>query len=656
LYEGIQDPISTFVGREGRLVDYNKAFKRLLGYTDDELKNKVFLDFVHPDDRALVLEKYRTTYPEEELPLVYEVRGLNKRGETIPLEITVGTYKKRGVVIGIEVILRDMTQRKRMEEEIRESEQKLRDFYSSIPDGMAVYVGKDGCLLEYNKMFKKTYGYTDEELKDKTFLDFIAPEDHSVLLREYRTDYPEEKLPFKFETKAINKKGEIFPIEISVGPYRKKGRIIGVSVVHRDISERKRMEEALKESEERFKDLYEGIQEPVSIYVGREGRLVDYNSAYKKLTGSTDEELKGATYLSFAHPDEKTLLQEKYNTKYPEDQFPIIFEERLVDKRGSVKYLEVSVNQYRKKGKVIGIEVIHRDISERKAMEKKLQEYAEHLEEMVEERTRELRDSQGRLVRSERMAAIGQLAAMVGHDLRNPLTGIKGAGYYLKTKWGSKMDGTSREMLEVIEKNVEYSDKIIAELLEYSREIKLELKETTPKLMLEDALTLIEAPKNVQIQQLTEDSPEIKIDKDKMKRVFVNLIKNAIEAMPEGGRLTVKGWETNGNLKITFADSGSGMSKETMERLWTPLFTTKVRGIGLGLSICKRIVEAHGGKISVESTLGKGTTFTITLPIPPKSDSSEKNEHRCQNASVSDKTIGDVSIVTSEDEKQLSTQ
>jgi signal transduction histidine kinase len=318
------------------------------------------------------------------------------------------------------------------------------------------------------------------------------------------------------------------------------------------------------------------------------------------------------------------LVLEKYHAKYAEEELPLIYEIKGLKRNGEIIPTEISVGTYKKKGRIIGINVMHRDITERKNMEKKLQEYSGHLEEMVEVRTKELKGSQEMLVKSERMAAIGQLAAMVGHDLRNPLTGIKGAQYYLKTKWGSKMDGTAREMLGVIEKNVEYSDKIISELLEYSREIKLDLKETTPKSMLKDALTLIKVPESVQFLELTENEPEIKIDNDKMKRVFVNIIRNALDAMPEGGRLTIKSRETNGNLEIAFSDSGVGMSKETMGKIWAPLFTTKARGIGLGLSICKRIVEAHGGRISVESATGEGTTFTVTIPVKSKSESREE--------------------------------
>ncbi|MCJ7429741.1 ATP-binding protein, partial [Candidatus Bathyarchaeota archaeon] len=105
---------------------------------------------------------------------------------------------------------------------------------------------------------------------------------------------------------------------------------------------------------------------------------------------------------------------------------------------------------------------------------------------------------------------------------------------------------------------------------------------------------------------------------DKIKRACLNLVRNAIDAMPEGGTLTIKSEQTDSHLKISFSDSGVGMPKETMERLWTPLFTTKAKGMGFGLSICKRIVEAHGGSIVVESRLGKGTTFTITIPIQPR--------------------------------------
>lgn len=253
-----------------------------------------------------------------------------------------------------------------------------------------------------------------------------------------------------------------------------------------------------------------------------------------------------------------------------------------------------------------------------------VREYAQHLEEKVEERTKQLKEMQQQLLKSERLAAIGELAAMIGHDLRNPLTGIAGATYYLKTKCGSKIDNKSKEMLRIIEKDIENSNKIINDLLEYSRETKLDLNESNPRLIVKEALSAVKIPRKIRVADLTRDKPKIRVDTDKMKRVFVNMVKNAIDAMPKGGKLTIESRESNGDLEIVFSDTGVGMSEETLRDIYRPLFTTKAKGMGFGLPICKRFVEAHGGKICARSTIGKGSTFTVTLPIQPHIEESEK--------------------------------
>ncbi|MGA2240112.1 MAG: ATP-binding protein [Candidatus Bathyarchaeia archaeon] len=219
----------------------------------------------------------------------------------------------------------------------------------------------------------------------------------------------------------------------------------------------------------------------------------------------------------------------------------------------------------------------------------------------------------------ERMAAIGETAAIVGHDLRNPLQGITGALHVLKLKWGQTADAETLEMLELIKGALDHADKIIKELLDYSREIHLELTETTPRAVTNAALLQVKVPENVAIKNLTRDTPTLQIDEAKMQRVCLNLIANAIDAMPKGGELTMSSAASNGFLEIKFIDTGEGISERAMQNLWTPLKTTKPRGIGLGLVICKGIVEAHGGSILVESTVGKGSTFTMKLPITQNS-------------------------------------
>jgi PAS domain S-box-containing protein len=239
----------------------------------------------------------------------------------------------------------------------------------------------------------------------------------------------------------------------------------------------------------------------------------------------------------------------------------------------------------------------------------------EQFEAKVEERTRDLIEAQSKLLKAERLAAIGELAGMVGHDLRNPLTSIAGAVYYLKTRCASKMNEKEKDMFATIEKSIDHSNKIISDLLDYSREIKLDRSTADPKSLLEDALVHLQVPMTISIVNETETEPTIKVDKDKIQRVFINLIKNAFDAMPNGGVLTIKSKETQNVVSFSFTDTGTGMSEETLQKLWNPLFTTKSKGMGFGLPICKRLIEAHGGKISVVSDIGKGTTFTIAIPI-----------------------------------------
>jgi PAS domain S-box-containing protein len=244
-----------------------------------------------------------------------------------------------------------------------------------------------------------------------------------------------------------------------------------------------------------------------------------------------------------------------------------------------------------------------------------LRDIREQLEQKVEERTLELKKSQEQLLKAQRYAVIGELAGMVGHDLRNPLTSIAGATYYVKRQLRSKVDGKVKEMLDLVEKNIAYSNKIINDLLDYSRDISLDSAEASPKSIIKEVLTLVQIPSNVKVVNLAGNKPKLKVDVEKVTRAFVNLLKNAVDAMPKGGTLTISSKQSNGKVEFAFADTGIGMSKCVVAKIFTPLFTTKAKGMGFGLAICKRIVEAHGGKINVESVLGKGTTFTVTLPI-----------------------------------------
>jgi signal transduction histidine kinase len=203
---------------------------------------------------------------------------------------------------------------------------------------------------------------------------------------------------------------------------------------------------------------------------------------------------------------------------------------------------------------------------------------------------------------------------MVGHDLRNPLQGITTAVDFLSMQ--KKEDPEKKQkMLNLIKLDVAYCEKIVSDLLNYSREITIFPTKVSAKDLVSNTLSHIQVPVAVKIADLTQDQPKIFADFDKMTRVFDNLIKNAIDEMPTGGTLTIESNSSEDSINISFSDTGKGISKENIEKLFVPLFTTKAKGMGLGLAICKRIVEAHKGKITLESELGQGAKFIINLPL-----------------------------------------
>ena len=216
------------------------------------------------------------------------------------------------------------------------------------------------------------------------------------------------------------------------------------------------------------------------------------------------------------------------------------------------------------------------------------------------------------------MAAIGELAGMVGHDLRNPLTGIKNAVYYLEKKGNSISSENSRMMFDTINNCIEHSNKIINDLLDYSREIPLELKQLTPTELVSKVLDMVKVPEKVQVVRNLSDNRKIWVDENKLERVFVNLITNAVDAMSNGGKITIDSRNENNKIEFSVSDTGMGISQDVLPKIFTPLFTTKAQGMGFGLAICKRIVEAHRGTITVKNAMGGGATFIITLPTEPK--------------------------------------
>jgi len=244
----------------------------------------------------------------------------------------------------------------------------------------------------------------------------------------------------------------------------------------------------------------------------------------------------------------------------------------------------------------------------------KLEAWNRDLEARVEARTKELRVAQERLLRSERLATIGKLGAGIAHELRNPLGVVSNSVYYLKSRLGDTQPKVYKH-LNIIEREVGAASKIITDLMGFVRTTDVEVTPSEPASLVEHTLERSLIPPEVKVHtDLGGELPLVLVDADKIEQVFLNLINNAVQAMPEGGDLTVRTTAHNGHVTFSFEDTGEGISSENLNRIFEPLFTTKTKGIGLGLALVKLLVEAHQGEISVSSHEGVGSTFTVALP------------------------------------------
>jgi signal transduction histidine kinase len=251
---------------------------------------------------------------------------------------------------------------------------------------------------------------------------------------------------------------------------------------------------------------------------------------------------------------------------------------------------------------------------ERRDAEERLREYSKRLENMVEERTEELKAAQQELLRKEKLAVLGQLAGGVGHELRNPLAVISNAIYYLRMKL-AESDQDVKEYLGIIDSEVRNSEKIVSDLLDFSRAEPSEPERVQISKLVADVLQRLTIPDNTAVEaEIPEDLPPAIADPLQMTQVLANLITNAHQAMPRGGKLKIAAEARDGKAYISVSDDGCGISEENVGRLFEPLFTTKPRGVGLGLPICRILVQANGGSIQVRSEEGKGSTFTLILP------------------------------------------
>jgi PAS domain S-box-containing protein len=317
------------------------------------------------------------------------------------------------------------------------------------------------------------------------------------------------------------------------------------------------------------------------------GNILRVNEKFINRSGYSQDELIGQSITKFCieNFEYTDVLEELKRDGSVKDQ-EIIVRVKSGEKRNVLLSGSIILSR---QSKPIGLTCIIHDITERKSMEE-------------------------RLVKAERLASIGELAGQLGHDLRNPLAGIKNGVYLVKKKGNSITEEERGEILKIMEAAVEDSNRIVTSLIEYSGMMVLTPELTTPKRLVSNALAKLTFTSGVTLENNVVDETLTMLDAACMENVFLAILQNAVQAT-EKGTITIEANTTKAGIQVSVIDTGIGIPEDIQSKLFTPLVTTKAKGMGMSLAICKRVVEAHGGKIVVESQVGVGTTVTVTLPV-----------------------------------------
>ncbi len=501
-------------------------------------------------------------------------------------------------------------------EALRRSEEKFRKAFDTSPDAVLISRLADGMVVSINEGFTKMLKYTSEETIGSSTLDldiWVDKRDREKFVAELQSTGAIKDFPAKYRKKnneIIDGLTSAATIDINATPH--------ILSTTRDITKQKKAENALRESEEKFRNAFTLSPDAVSITSMADGKITSVNEGFSKILGYSAEEVIGLNGLELdIWEDESDLnqmateLQKKGNVHGVEARFHT--------KTGEVRYGLTTAVVIQING-IPHILSTTRDITDQKVAEKTVQEYSSHLQEMVEERTRELNKAQERLLRQERLAALGQLAGSIAHELRNPLGVISNATAYL-SMIQPEADEKVREYIEIIKSETNTSEKIIADLMDYARLQTVERKPAEISEIIRNAQRRNPAPAYIKVTtNISSGLPRVLVNATQIEQVIGNLLTNAYQAMPIAGKLYIKAEIDTDSveeefIKITMEDSGEGIAQDDIERIFEPLFTTKAKGIGLGLAVSKKIIDANHGRIEVESQPGKGSTFTLQLPL-----------------------------------------
>ena len=494
------------------------------------------------------------------------------------------------------------------------------DALSSLGDGVLI-VDQRARLVYFNAAADRLVGANKLSSDPQSWSD-----DYGVLRSDEQTPMPSSELPLvralagepvqdvEFFVRNSTVPGGVH-LSCSGFPLRDdSGAVRGATVIFHDITARRAQQLQLQEAERQKRAILDNIPD-MAWLKDHEGRFVAVNSPLASALGrKRPEDMIGLTDLDVS-PRE---LAEQYRADDAEVMLtrrPKRVEERHVDPTGGTRWIETfKTCIVGDGGEVIGTTGIARDITKRKIAEEALRLSNDELERRVALRTTELAEAQESLVRKERLAVLGQLAGGVAHQIRNPLAAIMNATYVLKRHLSPNQHSNVDDAIRIIHDEVRHANVIITGLLDYARVRTPDRHPASLVELVERALAAEGIPSAIVVERAIEVVPLVVIDADQIHGAFFNLVRNAVEAMPEGGTLRIELRAEDDQILVAVSDSGPGVSPQVRAHLFEPLHSTKPMGIGLGLVTARTFVEAHGGRIT-SVDIPTGARFEIRLPL-----------------------------------------
>lgn len=610
LFNASPDLIAEF-DEDGNFLVVNPAMAKSLGFSPDELIGKNIYDIVPKkvvDKRAEIARK---AFKENKVQMFEDERG-GRYFHNILVPIVSPDGKK-----SIQAIVRDITEQKKSEEKLRESEEKFRLIFQNVNDEI-IYVDKHGKIIDVNRRIEDIFGYKPEEVVGKNLseLGWLRAKDLSKLFKLFKEAVKGKTIELT-ELEVKHKDGWFIHVEVSTRPLKKNGEIVGFLSIVRDVTERKRMENKLKSAYGEMETLLNAAADGIRI-VNRDFTVEMLNDTMAELAGVKKEEAVGMRCSEMFGSDvcgtkDCSMVKVLKNGKR--------IQTRMLRRRRdgkTIPCLHVATPLKDANGNVVGIIEDFRDITE-----------LEEAEINLAKAHYRLRHQNERLKRLNNLQKI--FLNVTSHELRTPMAAIKGYADLLLLGTLGELNDEQKEALNVIRRNIDRLDNLIKDILDISRlesgtlsiqPIRCDLREIVAEVLATMKFTT--ETKNIHIEsKIDENLPSIYADRDRIKQVLINLLGNAIKFSKIGSRVILSVKKEGDYVIVAVKDFGRGIPKNKQKKIFEPFYQVdsgmdrKFGGVGLGLAITRGIVAAHGGEITVESEVDKGSTFYVKLPVKP---------------------------------------